>query len=133
MGDTAARGIHLYRSVWFHTSTWSFVSPPALVRNHSGHETRIRAKLPAMTLNDTKQSFTTHADETKGTDTAALDVEDVATRFQVSTRTVQRLVAVGAIGYFRVGNRIRFRPGDLDSYIARTRVPPVSDAQTKAH
>ncbi|MFN0155521.1 MAG: helix-turn-helix domain-containing protein [Gaiella sp.] len=48
-----------------------------------------------------------------------LSVAALAEHLDVSTRTVWRLVAAGEIPTVRVGERIRFRPDDVERYLAR--------------
>ena len=52
---------------------------------------------------------------------AFLSVQDIAARFQVSTKTVRRLLNRGDIPVQRVGRQIRVSPDDLALYLTRSR------------
>jgi excisionase family DNA binding protein len=45
-----------------------------------------------------------------------LTLDDVAARWGVSPRTVQRLVRRGALRCLRIGRQMRFRPEDIAAY-----------------
>jgi len=44
-----------------------------------------------------------------------LTVPEAARRLRVSRATVYKLVAEGRLAHLRIGNQIRFLPGDLDT------------------
>jgi len=44
--------------------------------------------------------------------------EDVAKRLQLSTRTIDRLVAAGQLKVVRLGTNVRVRAEDLEAFIA---------------
>ena len=48
---------------------------------------------------------------------AALSISDAATYLAVSTDTVRRLIRAGEIPHARIGNSIRIRRVDLESYL----------------
>jgi excisionase family DNA binding protein len=50
---------------------------------------------------------------------ALLTVNDVARTLVVSRDTVDRLVRSGALPTVRVGDRLRFRPEQIDRYLER--------------
>jgi excisionase family DNA binding protein len=52
-----------------------------------------------------------------------LTARDVAERLSISTATVYKLVAAGAIPCLRVSNAIRFRAADLRTYVERIAPP----------
>jgi len=52
---------------------------------------------------------------------ALLSVRYVAARLGVSTATVYKLVARGALPHVRVSNAIRVRPADLDTFVENQR------------
>ncbi len=47
-----------------------------------------------------------------------LTVQQVAERLQVSTTVIYRLVECRRLGHVRIGRAIRFKPEDVDAYIA---------------
>lgn len=51
-----------------------------------------------------------------------LDVPAVAEKLHVSGRTVRRLAEQRQISHHRVGNQLRFAPGDVEAFLRRTRV-----------
>ncbi len=53
--------------------------------------------------------------------TDLFDTEAAAARLGVSPRTVRRLVAQRAVTHYRVGRLVRFRPSDLDAFLAAGR------------
>ena len=66
-------------------------------------------------------SMTGH--DTRSHEVPERDVKYVATRFQVSERTVERWMAQGLIGYLRVGGRlVRFTDADIEDFIRRCHV-----------
>ncbi|MGD0255474.1 MAG: helix-turn-helix domain-containing protein [Acidimicrobiales bacterium] len=65
-------------------------------------------------------------EDTRVPDCPSLDVDDVASRFQVSPKTIRRRVADGSLPHYRIGRLVRFTSEDLRSYIARCRVPAAS-------
>jgi excisionase family DNA binding protein len=50
-----------------------------------------------------------------------LTVDAAAAQLVVSRRTIYRLVASGDLPAVRVGERLRFRPDELDRYLERDR------------
>ena len=48
-----------------------------------------------------------------------LSVNELACQFGISRWTVYRMVRSGDIKAVRVGERIRFRPADVDAYLER--------------
>ena len=48
-----------------------------------------------------------------------LTVNEVAFALAISRHSVYRLVRTGALPTVRVGERIRFRPSDVDAYLER--------------
>jgi excisionase family DNA binding protein len=52
-----------------------------------------------------------------------LTINDVASQLATSRDSVYRLVRSGELPSFRVGERLRFRQEDLDSYLERNREP----------
>jgi excisionase family DNA binding protein len=52
-------------------------------------------------------------------DSATLTMEDAAKRFDVSTRTIKRLLAEGELQCTRIGRSVRFSEDQLDAYTAR--------------
>jgi excisionase family DNA binding protein len=55
-----------------------------------------------------------------------LDVAGVATRLGLSVKAVRGLIARGELSAFKVANRLRVDPGDLDAYLEASRVLPVA-------
>jgi excisionase family DNA binding protein len=53
--------------------------------------------------------------------TALLTVNTAASTLAVSRRTIYRLVSQGALPAVRVGERLRFRPQEIDAYLERNR------------
>jgi excisionase family DNA binding protein len=62
---------------------------------------------------------TTHSDGILRGGPELLTVADLARNLGVSRWTVYRLVRSGDIKAVRVGERIRFRPADVDAYLER--------------
>jgi excisionase family DNA binding protein len=58
-----------------------------------------------------------------GSRTRLLQVNDVAGQLAISRDSVYRLVRSGELPSFRVGERLRFRQTDVDSYVERNREP----------
>jgi excisionase family DNA binding protein len=56
--------------------------------------------------------------------TALLSINDVAGYLRVTRATVYKLVADGELQSVRVGQRFRFRPGDVDAYLERDEAAP---------
>jgi excisionase family DNA binding protein len=56
-------------------------------------------------------------------DAALLDVQDVAARLRLKPAAVRALARRGEITFERVGRGLRFRPGDVESYLERQRRP----------
>jgi excisionase family DNA binding protein len=54
---------------------------------------------------------------------ALLTVSDVAGWLKLKPATVRALTRRGEISFHRVGRAIRFRPGDVEVYLARQRRP----------
>lgn len=52
-----------------------------------------------------------------------LSVNEVAYFLGVSRDSVYRLVRKGVLPYVRVGDRLRFRPVEIDAYLTRERRP----------
>ena len=52
------------------------------------------------------------------------DVAAVAARLNISTKSVRRMIARGAIAHHRIGKLIRISAADLSEYIARQRRKP---------
>ena len=50
-----------------------------------------------------------------------LSVKDLAARWQVSTRTIKRMMDSGQIHFMRVGKQIRFRLDDILAYEKKRR------------
>lgn len=59
------------------------------------------------------------------TDDRPLNVAAAAEWLGVGERMVRRLVAEKRIRYVKVGALVRFRPGDLDEFLAKGTVEPV--------
>jgi excisionase family DNA binding protein len=55
--------------------------------------------------------------------TALLDIAGVAERLAVTERFVRRLVFERRIPFLKIGHFVRFDPGELERWIATTRVP----------
>jgi len=51
-----------------------------------------------------------------------LSIDDVAGLLNVSRKTVYRLTSSGELPASRVGERLRFRPREIDEYLDRRRV-----------
>lgn len=45
-----------------------------------------------------------------------LTLQEVAERWQVSTKTIQRLIAAGRLHPVRIGRKIRLHPSDIKKY-----------------
>ncbi|MGE5274419.1 MAG: helix-turn-helix domain-containing protein [Verrucomicrobiota bacterium] len=52
-----------------------------------------------------------------------LTINDVARQLAISRDSVYRLVRSGALAPLRVGERLRFRPSDIEAYLARREEP----------
>jgi len=52
-----------------------------------------------------------------------LTINDVAHQLAISRDSVYRLVRSGALPSLRVGERLRFRPSDIEAYLARGQEP----------
>ena len=50
-----------------------------------------------------------------------LSSKDLAAHWQVSTRTIKRMMDSGQIHFVRIGNQIRFRLGDILAYEKKMR------------
>ncbi len=58
-----------------------------------------------------------------------LTVEDLAARFQVRKRRIYDLVRDGGLPHLRVGRTLRFRPREVDRWLAaRTQAVPLPGA-----
>jgi excisionase family DNA binding protein len=57
-----------------------------------------------------------------------LTVDQAADRLGMSVRHVRRLIADRQIGYHRLGRSVRLHPADVDAYVAKTRVAPITEA-----
>jgi excisionase family DNA binding protein len=53
-----------------------------------------------------------------------LTVDDTAAYLRVSRRQVYKLVSCGELRTVRVGERLRFRPADVDEYLDRRQAEP---------
>ena len=49
----------------------------------------------------------------------------LAVELEISTRTVEKLLAERQIGHYRVGGKVRIGQDDLEQYLKSTRVEPV--------
>ncbi len=56
---------------------------------------------------------------------------EVAARWRVSTRTVLRLAATGALPCTRIGHLVRFTEADVDAYEAAGRRAPAAPSTTR--
>lgn len=63
-----------------------------------------------------------------GTEKTLLDVPAAAARLGVTERWIRRAVAERRLPFVKVGRYVRFRPDDLDRYIAAQLVPAAGDA-----
>lgn len=54
----------------------------------------------------------------------AYRVKDAARFLGCSERFIQREVAEGRLGHFRIGRELRFLPADLDAYVRATHRDP---------
>jgi excisionase family DNA binding protein len=52
-----------------------------------------------------------------------MTVNDVAFALSISRDSVYRLVRAGDLRGRRVGQRLRFRPAEIEAYVERDRVP----------
>lgn len=52
------------------------------------------------------------------TEERLLTKSEVAARLSVSERTIDRMVATGQLRATQAGNRVRFRPQDIEDYLA---------------
>lgn len=57
---------------------------------------------------------------------ALLSVNEVAVLLGISRPTVYRLARRGDLASYRVGERLRFRPAEIEAYIERNREPVAS-------
>jgi excisionase family DNA binding protein len=58
--------------------------------------------------------------------TPLLDIAGVAERLAVSERFVRRLVFERRIPFLKIGHFVRFESGEIERWIAETRVPEAS-------
>lgn len=66
--------------------------------------------------------MTTHRGTAYAEPTTPLFTVDIAAaQLAVSRRTIYRLVASGDLPAVRVGERLRFRPAEIDAYLERDR------------
>jgi excisionase family DNA binding protein len=49
------------------------------------------------------------------------DLDKIASRLNVSTKTVRRLIGRGELGFHRVGRLVRVSEGQYQEYLARVR------------
>lgn len=63
-------------------------------------------------------TVTTHASRR-----SLMDLPAVAERLGVNERHIRRLVAERRIPYIKWGHLLRFEPGDIDQWLAASRVP----------
>ena len=68
------------------------------------------------------RNMNTHAVQDREGGGRLLDVNAVAERLGVSRQTVYRMTWRGDLPASRVGERLRYRPSDVDDYIDRNRV-----------
>ena len=89
--------------------------------NGTAEELRNWSKNNTMTVSNNIQTQDTPI---KSADTQTysdiMTVEQVAKYLQVSTATVQQLVDAGTIKSFKVGDSVRIKQSDVDSYISST-------------
>jgi len=45
------------------------------------------------------------------------DINEVADKLEVSTRTVRRYISNGELEVYKIGNKIKVRPEDLESFV----------------
>lgn len=57
-----------------------------------------------------------------------LTVDQAAEYLNVSVRFIRRLVAERRVPFHKAGNRLRFRPADLDAFMLSGRVEPITAA-----
>lgn len=60
---------------------------------------------------------------TGATEAALLNVQDVAVQLRLTPAAVRALARRGEITFYRIGRGIRFRPEDVEAYLARKRRP----------
>jgi len=58
-----------------------------------------------------------------------LTFQELRAEFEVSDRTLRRLIAERRIAHTRVGAQIRFRREDVDDYLDRRRVEAMDEVQ----
>ena len=63
---------------------------------------------------------------TSGSTTQPCSIRSAAAHFGISTSTMRRLVASGAISHLRVGKVIRFLPEHITAYERKITVPAAS-------
>lgn len=61
-----------------------------------------------------------------------LDVDGAAARLNMSTAFIRKLVLQQRIRYYKVGQRIRFDPADLDAFLRAGVVEPRSEGRRRA-
>jgi excisionase family DNA binding protein len=57
-----------------------------------------------------------------------LSVEEAAEMMGMSARHVRRLVAERRIGFHKLGRSVRIARADIDSYVAASRVEPMTES-----
>jgi len=50
------------------------------------------------------------------------DIQEVAKELDVSTRTIRRYIDDGKMTAFKIGNKVKIRPGDLDEFIENSKM-----------
>jgi excisionase family DNA binding protein len=65
----------------------------------------------------------THTDGILRSGSDLLSVNELARHLGISKWTVYRLVHAGEIRAVRVGERLRFRPGDIERYLEKEPAP----------
>ena len=63
-------------------------------------------------------------------DAALLDVRDLAARLRLKAPAVRALARRGEITFERVGRGLRFRPGDVETFLERQRRPARENAHS---
>ena len=50
------------------------------------------------------------------------DIQEVAKELDVSTRTIRRYIDDGKLTAFKIGNKVKIRPEDLDEFIENSKM-----------
>jgi len=50
------------------------------------------------------------------------DIQEVAKELDVSTRTIRRYIDDGKLTAFKIGNKVKIRPEDLDEFIENSKI-----------